>query len=49
MSPLTRTFMAEEISTCVEVFGEEKVLELTVFIEDLGKSRLTEILQKEYW
>lgn len=44
MASLARTFTADEIAALVAELGEEKVLELTVLIEELGKSRLAEIL-----
>ena len=44
MASLARTFTADEIEALVAELGEEKVLELTVLIEELGKSRLADIL-----
>ena len=47
MASLARTFTPDEIAALVEELGEDKVLELSVLIENLGKSRLTEILAQE--
>jgi hypothetical protein len=47
MASLAWTFTADEIEALVEEFGEEKILELSVLIEELGKSRLKEILDEE--
>jgi len=47
MASLARTFTADEIEALVEELGEEKILELSVLIEGLGKSRLKEIIDKE--
>lgn len=47
MASLARTFTPDEIESLVDELGEEKVLELSVLIEELGKSRLTEILDSE--
>jgi hypothetical protein len=47
MASLARTFTPNEIEALVGELGEEKILELAVLIEELGKSRLTEILEAE--
>lgn len=47
MASLARTFTADEIEALVTELGEEKILELSVLIEELGKSRLKEILEEE--
>ena len=44
MASLARTFTPDEIEALVAELGEEQVLELSVLIEELGKSRLAEIL-----
>ncbi len=44
MASLARTFTPGEIEALVGELGEEQVLELSVLIEELGKSRLAEIL-----
>jgi dihydroxyacetone kinase len=46
MASLARTFTPDEIAALVEDLGEDKVLELSVVIEELGKNRLTEILNE---
>ncbi|WP_136718300.1 hypothetical protein [Halorientalis salina] len=46
MASLARTFTAEEIEALVKELGEEKILDLSVLIEELGKSRLKEILEE---
>lgn len=46
MASLSRTFTSAEIAALVEEFGEDKVLKLSVLIEELGKSRLAEILDE---
>lgn len=46
MASLARTFTPEKIAALVDELGEEKVLELSVLIEELGKSRLAEILDE---
>ena len=45
MASLARTFTPEEIHALVDDLGEQKVLELSVLIEELGKSRLADILE----
>ena len=45
MASLARTFTADEIEALVEELGEEKILEPSVLIEELGKSRLKDILE----
>ena len=47
MASLARTFTPDEIEALVAELGEEKILELAVLIEELGRSRLTEILEVE--
>jgi capsid portal protein len=47
MASLARTFTANEIDALVEELGEEDIYDLSVLIEELGKSRLVEILQEE--
>jgi len=47
MASLARTFTADEIEALVEELGIEKILELSILIEELGKSRLKEILEKD--
>jgi len=47
MASLARTFTADEIDALVEELGEEDIYDLSVLIEELGKSRLVEILQEE--
>jgi hypothetical protein len=47
MSSLARTFSPDEIEALVEELSEEKILELSVLIEELGKSRLKEILDEK--
>lgn len=47
MASLARTFTADEIEDLVKELGEEKILELSVLIEELGKSRLKDILEDE--
>jgi hypothetical protein len=47
MASLARTFTADEIDALVAELGEEKILELSVLIEELGKSRLADILAEE--
>jgi hypothetical protein len=44
MASLARTFTPDEIEALVDELGEEKVLELSVLIEELGKSRLAAII-----
>jgi hypothetical protein len=44
MASLARTFTPEEINALEDELGEEKVLELSTLIEELGKSRLAEII-----
>lgn len=44
MSSLARTFTPDEIDSLVGELGEERVLELAVLIEELGRGRLLEIL-----
>ena len=44
MASLARTFTPGEIEALVAELGETQVLELSVLIEELGKSRLAEIL-----
>ncbi len=44
MASLARTFTPGEVEALVDELGEEQVLELSVLIEELGKSRLAEIL-----
>jgi hypothetical protein len=46
MASLARTFTADEIEALVEELGEEKILELSILIVELGKSRLMDILQE---
>lgn len=46
MASLARTFTADEIVALVEELGEDKILELSVLIHELGKSRLKEILEE---
>jgi hypothetical protein len=46
MASLARTFTADEIEALVEELVEEKILELSVLIEELGKSRLKDILEE---
>jgi dihydroxyacetone kinase len=45
MVSLARTFTDDEIEALVEELGEEKILELSVLIEELAKSHLAEILE----
>ena len=45
MASLARTFTADEIENLVEELEDEKILELSVLIEGLGKSCLEEILE----
>jgi hypothetical protein len=47
MASLARTFTADEIDALVAELGEDKILELSVLIEELGKSRLADILNTE--
>lgn len=47
MASLARTFTPDEIEALVAELGEDKILELSVLIEELGKSRLKEILEEE--
>ena len=47
MASIARTFTPDEIEALVDELGEEKILELAVLIEELSKSRLTEILEAE--
>jgi hypothetical protein len=47
MASLARTFTADEIEALAAELGEEKLLELSVLIEELGKSRLKEIFDEE--
>lgn len=47
MASLARTFTPSEIDALVTELGEDKILELSVLIEELGKSRLKEILEEE--
>lgn len=47
MAILARAFTPEKITALVEELSEDKVLELSVLIEQLGKSRLSEILAHE--
>jgi hypothetical protein len=47
MASLAQTSTADEIETLVGDLGENKVLEWSILIEVLGKSRLMEILQEE--
>lgn len=47
MASLARTITAGEIEALVEESDEEKLLELSILIEELGKSRLKEIMEKD--
>lgn len=46
MASLARIFSTGEIEALVEELSEEKISELSVLIEGLGKSRLMDILQE---
>jgi hypothetical protein len=47
MAKLARTFTADEIEALVEDLGADRVLELAVLVDELGRSRLADILTAE--
>jgi hypothetical protein len=47
MAKLARTFTADEIEALVEDLGPDRVLELAVLVDELGRSRLADILTAE--
>ena len=46
MSGLARTLSHDEVEALLEELGEQKILKLSVLIEELGKSRFKENLDK---